>query len=158
MPTRGAAVFPSRSRGEFELSTAARAALDAGRQRVIVGTAIWSEEEALAAFVEALGDQLVVALDVRDGQIAVRGWRDEANSPSATLWRAVGKQASLGFTSPPSNATARCADRISLSMKRRVAATYSSLPPEACETTPMSRHSSAWDVRQPSWGWATSLD
>jgi len=43
-----------------------------------VGTAIWSAEGALASFVEALGDQLVVALDVREGQIAVRGWLHEA--------------------------------------------------------------------------------
>jgi phosphoribosylformimino-5-aminoimidazole carboxamide ribonucleotide (ProFAR) isomerase len=32
----------------------------------------------LTSFVEALGDQLVVALDVREGQIAVRGWLVEA--------------------------------------------------------------------------------
>jgi phosphoribosylformimino-5-aminoimidazole carboxamide ribotide isomerase len=58
---------------------AARGALDAGAARVIVGTAIWSEEGALTSFVEALGDQLVVALDVREGKIAVRGWL--ANAP-----------------------------------------------------------------------------
>jgi phosphoribosylformimino-5-aminoimidazole carboxamide ribotide isomerase len=52
----------------------ARHALDAGASRVIVGTAAWAEPEALARFVEALGPRLVVALDVRDGQLAVRGW------------------------------------------------------------------------------------
>ncbi len=57
---------------------AAHSALRAGASRVIVGTAIWGEEGALAAFVEALGDRLVVALDVREGQIAVRGWLDES--------------------------------------------------------------------------------
>jgi phosphoribosylformimino-5-aminoimidazole carboxamide ribotide isomerase len=53
---------------------AARAALDAGASRVIVGTALWSEPGALDRFVDALTNQLVVAIDVRDGQLAVRGW------------------------------------------------------------------------------------
>ena len=52
----------------------ARRALDGGASRVIVGTAAWSNPEALTTFADALGDRLVVALDVRDGLIAVRGW------------------------------------------------------------------------------------
>jgi phosphoribosylformimino-5-aminoimidazole carboxamide ribotide isomerase len=70
--------IPLQVSGGIRSIEAARAALDAGAARVIVGTAIWSEEEALASFVEALGDQLVVALDVREGRIAVRGWLVEA--------------------------------------------------------------------------------
>jgi phosphoribosylformimino-5-aminoimidazole carboxamide ribotide isomerase len=70
--------IPLQVSGGIRSIEAARAALDAGAARVIVGTAIWSEEAALASFVEALGDQLVVALDVREGQIAVRGWLVEA--------------------------------------------------------------------------------
>jgi phosphoribosylformimino-5-aminoimidazole carboxamide ribotide isomerase len=70
--------IPLQVSGGIRSIEAARAALDAGAARVIVGTAIWSKQEALASFVEALGDQLVVALDVRDGQIAVRGWLAEA--------------------------------------------------------------------------------
>ncbi|MDE3064731.1 MAG: 1-(5-phosphoribosyl)-5-[(5-phosphoribosylamino)methylideneamino] imidazole-4-carboxamide isomerase [Acidobacteriota bacterium] len=46
----------------------------AGARRVIVGTAAWSSPEAMGAFVAALGERLVVALDVRDGQVQVRGW------------------------------------------------------------------------------------
>jgi len=52
----------------------ARAALDAGASRVIMGTAVWSDPWALSNLVRTLGDQLVVALDVRDDQINVRGW------------------------------------------------------------------------------------
>jgi phosphoribosylformimino-5-aminoimidazole carboxamide ribotide isomerase len=70
--------IPLQVSGGIRSIEAARAALDAGAARVIVGTAIWSEKGALASFVEALGDQLVVALDVREGQIAVRGWLVEA--------------------------------------------------------------------------------
>jgi len=70
--------IPLQVSGGIRSIEAARTALDAGAARVIVGTAIWSEEGALSSFVEALGDQLVVALDVREGQIAVRGWLFEA--------------------------------------------------------------------------------
>ncbi|MFI5036752.1 MAG: HisA/HisF-related TIM barrel protein [Acidimicrobiales bacterium] len=52
----------------------ALAVVECGAARVIVATAAWSDPDALAAFVGALGDRLVVALDVRDGQIQVRGW------------------------------------------------------------------------------------
>ncbi len=53
---------------------AARAVLAAGAQRVILGTALWSEPDSLATYVEGLGDQLVVAFDVKDSVLAVRGW------------------------------------------------------------------------------------
>jgi phosphoribosylformimino-5-aminoimidazole carboxamide ribotide isomerase len=53
---------------------AARNAIVAGAARVVVGTQIWKDDENLKVFVDALGDQLVVALDVKDGRLAVRGW------------------------------------------------------------------------------------
>jgi phosphoribosylformimino-5-aminoimidazole carboxamide ribotide isomerase len=69
-----AAGIPLQVSGGIRSIDAAREALSAGAARVIVGTALWSEENALTAFVDALGSQLVAALDVRDGQLAVRGW------------------------------------------------------------------------------------
>ena len=48
----------------------ARALLDAGADRVIVGTAAWPDP---APWFE-LGDALVLALDVRDGEIRTAGW------------------------------------------------------------------------------------
>ncbi len=53
---------------------AALDALSAGAARVIVGTAVWDGEASLGHFVDELGERLVVAFDVRDGQLAVRGW------------------------------------------------------------------------------------
>jgi phosphoribosylformimino-5-aminoimidazole carboxamide ribotide isomerase len=70
--------IPLQVSGGIRSIESAHAALGAGAARVIVGTTIWSTEGALASFVEALGDQLVVALDVREGRIAVRGWLLEA--------------------------------------------------------------------------------
>ncbi len=66
--------IPLQVSGGIRSLDAARAVLDAGAQRVILGTAIWSEPENLATYARALGDRLVAALDVRDGVLAVRGW------------------------------------------------------------------------------------
>jgi phosphoribosylformimino-5-aminoimidazole carboxamide ribotide isomerase len=48
--------------------------LDAGAARVVVGTAAFAAPGALATFAAALGDRLVVAVDVRNGFVAVDGW------------------------------------------------------------------------------------
>jgi phosphoribosylformimino-5-aminoimidazole carboxamide ribotide isomerase len=47
--------------------------LAAGASRVVVGTAALPDP---APFAEALGERLVVALDVRDGHVAARGWTE----------------------------------------------------------------------------------
>jgi phosphoribosylformimino-5-aminoimidazole carboxamide ribotide isomerase len=50
----------------------ARALIGAGIERVIVGTAAF--EQGPEPYVEALGARLVVAVDVRDGEVRTRGW------------------------------------------------------------------------------------
>jgi phosphoribosylformimino-5-aminoimidazole carboxamide ribotide isomerase len=65
----------------------ARALLEAGADRVIVGTAAWPDP---AAWLE-LGDALVLALDVRDGVVRSAGWTREAGLTFETaLARAAG--------------------------------------------------------------------
>jgi phosphoribosylformimino-5-aminoimidazole carboxamide ribotide isomerase len=53
----------------------AEALLAAGAARVVVGTAAFADEQALERFA-TLGEALVVAIDVRNGRVAVRGWRE----------------------------------------------------------------------------------
>ena len=67
---------PLQVSGGIRSVEAARAALEAGATRVIVGTAVWDDEHALELFARTFGEQLLVALDVRDGRIAVRGWTE----------------------------------------------------------------------------------
>jgi phosphoribosylformimino-5-aminoimidazole carboxamide ribotide isomerase len=67
---------PLQVSGGIRSVDAAQAALRAGASRVVVGTALWSDEDALHSFVDALGDQLVAALDIKDGRLGVRGWVD----------------------------------------------------------------------------------
>jgi phosphoribosylformimino-5-aminoimidazole carboxamide ribotide isomerase len=69
---------PLQVSGGIRSIDAARAALDAGASRVIVGTAVWENDGALELYVRTFGDQLLVALDVRDGRILVRGWTESS--------------------------------------------------------------------------------
>ena len=66
--------IPLQVSGGIRSIDAAESALGAGASRVIVGTAVWDDPEALEAFVESLGEKLLVAFDVRGGQLEVRGW------------------------------------------------------------------------------------
>jgi phosphoribosylformimino-5-aminoimidazole carboxamide ribotide isomerase len=59
--------------------------LAAGAARVVVGTAALAEPEALEQFVAELGDRLVVAIDVRGGRVAVRGWLEDTGLAAAEV-------------------------------------------------------------------------
>jgi phosphoribosylformimino-5-aminoimidazole carboxamide ribotide isomerase len=59
----------------------AQALLAAGATRVVVGTAVFAEQDGLRRFATALGAALVVAIDVRGGELAVRGWREGTGLP-----------------------------------------------------------------------------
>jgi phosphoribosylformimino-5-aminoimidazole carboxamide ribotide isomerase len=75
---RAAKGTPLQVSGGVRSIDTAREVLSAGAARVIVGTSLWSDEAALDSFVDALGDQLVAAIDVRDGRIALRGWMESS--------------------------------------------------------------------------------
>src|SRR5579862_9842603 len=60
----------------------AEALANAGVARVIVGTAAFGELP-LASFVYALGERLVVAVDVADGIVRTAGWRESARLTTA---------------------------------------------------------------------------
>lgn len=66
--------IPLQVSGGIRSVDAANAALTAGASRVIIGTALWANDTALTTYVAALGERLVAAFDVRDNQLAVRGW------------------------------------------------------------------------------------
>jgi phosphoribosylformimino-5-aminoimidazole carboxamide ribotide isomerase len=74
---RAAAPVPIQASGGIRSVEDALALLEAGAGRVIVGTAAFSEPDALDRFVGALGERLVVAVDSRNGRLAVAGWERE---------------------------------------------------------------------------------
>ena len=50
--------------------------LSAGVYRVILGTAAVSDRALLASLLEKYGERIAVGVDVRDGRVAVKGWRE----------------------------------------------------------------------------------
>ncbi|MEI6855057.1 MAG: HisA/HisF-related TIM barrel protein [Acidimicrobiaceae bacterium] len=87
--------IPLQVSGGIRSIDAAKAAIATGAARVIVGTAAWAESTSLKAFADALGEQLVVALDVRDGEISVRGW---LSSSGVSVDDAVARCVDAGVT------------------------------------------------------------
>jgi len=61
--------------------------LAAGAARVVVGTAALAQPEALEEFVAQLGDRLVVAIDVRGGHVAARGWLEDTGLDASEVAR-----------------------------------------------------------------------
>lgn len=72
----------------------ARTLLEAGALRVVVGTAAFAEPDALERYAEALGGDLVVAIDVRRRRVAVAGWEQET---SLSASEAAARCASAGL-------------------------------------------------------------
>jgi phosphoribosylformimino-5-aminoimidazole carboxamide ribotide isomerase len=65
---------PVQASGGIRSLEDARALLSAGAERVVVGTAAWPDP---SPWFE-LGDALVLALDVRDGEVRTAGWTAES--------------------------------------------------------------------------------
>jgi phosphoribosylformimino-5-aminoimidazole carboxamide ribotide isomerase len=76
--------LPLQVGGGYRTLDAIGAALDAGAARVMVGTAAL-EPGFLDAAVERFGPGLVVAVDVRDGQVAVDGWTRSSGVTARSL-------------------------------------------------------------------------
>ncbi|HEX6752370.1 MAG TPA: 1-(5-phosphoribosyl)-5-[(5-phosphoribosylamino)methylideneamino]imidazole-4-carboxamide isomerase [Solirubrobacterales bacterium] len=52
------------------------AILDAGAERVVIGTAALRDPDFLAAALEAHGDRVVISVDARDGKVSLAGWTE----------------------------------------------------------------------------------
>jgi phosphoribosylformimino-5-aminoimidazole carboxamide ribotide isomerase len=55
------------------------AVLDAGAERVVIGTAALRDPEFLAAAIEAHGERVVVSVDARDGKVSLSGWTETSD-------------------------------------------------------------------------------
>lgn len=72
---KGVSAFVEIGGGIRDLETAAKY-LDAGIDRVILGTAAVNDEEFLKAAVAAYGSRIAVGIDAKDGYVAVKGWTE----------------------------------------------------------------------------------
>ena len=64
-------------------------AFAAGVGRVILGTAAVSDERLLAESVQKYGEKIAVGADLRDGRVAIRGWREDSGLPAEDFLRKV---------------------------------------------------------------------
>ena len=91
--TRALAIPVQVGGGIRSVDTAA-ALFDAGAARVVIGTAAVANPELVAELCRRFGsEQVVVALDARDGMVAIRGWTETA---AITATELAGRMAELG--------------------------------------------------------------
>ena len=64
-------------------------AFAAGVGRVILGTAAVSDERLLAESVQKYGEKIAVGADLRDGRVAIKGWREDSGLTTEDFLRKV---------------------------------------------------------------------
>jgi phosphoribosylformimino-5-aminoimidazole carboxamide ribotide isomerase len=62
--------------GGLRNTNAVSAVIDAGAERVVIGTAALRDPEFLGAMVASHGKRIVVSVDARDGRVALEGWTE----------------------------------------------------------------------------------
>jgi phosphoribosylformimino-5-aminoimidazole carboxamide ribotide isomerase len=87
------AEVPVQVGGGLRDAEAVTAALEAGADRVVLGTAALTEPELVAALAAEHGERVAVGVDARRGQLAVEGWERETR---ATPAQAIGDLAARG--------------------------------------------------------------
>ena len=76
--------------GGFRTLELVRAGLDLGAARVVIGTAAAVDPSFVASAVSATGsERLVVGIDTREGQVALRGWTETSTQRAEELARRV---------------------------------------------------------------------
>jgi phosphoribosylformimino-5-aminoimidazole carboxamide ribotide isomerase len=81
---RGVAI-PVQVGGGVRSEGAVRALLDAGADRVILGTLAVEQPEVAGALFEKYGERIVCALDVKSGRAATAGWESLSETPYLQL-------------------------------------------------------------------------
>ena len=86
----GAVRIPVELGGGMRDEAGIRAALDAGVQRVVIGTRAAESTEFVKEMARRLGgDRIVVGIDARDGMVAVKGWTEASARSALDLAREV---------------------------------------------------------------------
>lgn len=64
-----------------------------GVERVVLGTSAAQDEAATARILESFGDQVVIGIDAKDSQVAIRGWQERLDESAVSFAR---RMSSLG--------------------------------------------------------------
>jgi phosphoribosylformimino-5-aminoimidazole carboxamide ribotide isomerase len=78
--------------GGLRDETSVAAVLEAGAERVVIGTAALRDPEFLAAAVETHGERVVVSVDARDGKVALAGWIEASDVDVAAAVGELGER------------------------------------------------------------------
>jgi len=65
------------------------ALLDAGADRVILGTVVVRDEEAVRKYVEKYGERLAASIDAKNGKVRIAGWREGSEITALELGKKV---------------------------------------------------------------------
>lgn len=87
--------IPVQYGGGLRTLEAVSAALEAGAERVVLGTAALAGASFLEAVLERAGDRAAVAVDVRAGEVAVAGWAERTDTKAEA---AIERLAAAGVT------------------------------------------------------------
>ncbi len=83
--------------GGLRNTESVRAVLDAGAERVVIGTAALRDPEFLDAMLEAHGERVVVSVDARDGRVALQGWTEAGKEGVVETVAALGERGVARF-------------------------------------------------------------
>jgi phosphoribosylformimino-5-aminoimidazole carboxamide ribotide isomerase len=92
-----AAHCPIQVGGGLRDSRSVRDVLDAGAERVVIGTAALRDPEFLGAMLEAHGGRVVVSVDARDGRVALEGWTEAGEEGVVDAVAALGERGVARF-------------------------------------------------------------
>ena len=73
------------------------AVLEAGAERVVIGTAALRDPEFLAAALDKHGERVVVSVDARDGKVSLSGWTETSDVDVAAAVADLGKRGVARF-------------------------------------------------------------
>lgn len=84
----GALAVPVQYGGGLRSLRDAKAALDCGAARIVIGTVAFLDERLLTSLVLEHGERIAVGLDVRAGRVAIQGWKERVQvTPVAAVER-----------------------------------------------------------------------
>lgn len=88
---------PIQAGGGLRDPQSVRAILDAGVDRVVIGTAALRDPEFLDVMLEAHGHRVVVSVDARDGRVALEGWTEAGDETVVDAVAALGSRGVARF-------------------------------------------------------------